>query len=96
MGPKDLERHVETKERHEEEQAIKKGRGALASNFEKLKAEKFGQKEDMKDEAMLEWVELNKQLHIDRNTGKPYHITSAEKTKAIFLENPMVPIGNIA
>ena len=62
--------------------------------FEKLKREKLGTKvNEASDEAMLEWIELNKQLSIDRETGRPYHVTTADKTKAIFMENPLVPIG---
>ena len=94
MGTKDQERCEETKQKCEEETAIKKEKRSLESNFEKLKNEKFGKKEEMKDEAMLEWIELNKQLNIDQNTGKPYHVTSGDKTKAVFLDNPLVPIGN--
>lgn len=95
MGPKDPDRKEETNVRHEEEKEIKTGKSKLDSHFEKLKTEKFGKKEDMNDADMLEWIDLSRQLNIDRSTGKPYHVTPWDKTKAIFIDNPLVPIGNI-
>ena len=94
MGPKDLERIEDNKAERLEEKENKSNR-----RFEELKnekiAEKFGKKEQFTDEAMLEWIELNKQLRIDQDTGKPYadKVTASDKSKSMFMENPLVPIG---
>ena len=95
MGPKDLERIEENKAERLVEKENKANR-----RFEELKnekiAEKFGKKDQPSDEAMLEWIELNKQLRIDKDTGKPYadRVTASDKSKSMFLENPLIPIGN--
>ena len=96
MGPKDLERHLETKERHEEEKGKEKqNHESHTKRFEKLKAEKFGKKEDMSSAEMLEWIDLNKQIRFDTNTGKPYEITASDKAKEMIFKNPLIPLGNI-
>ena len=95
MGSKDTERHEESRAEGQEQRELKKGRHIIDTNFEKLKAEKFGTKEEPNSDAsMLEWIELNKQLQINKDTGRPYNMTTTEKSKAMFFENPLVPIGN--
>merc|ERR1712018_213551 len=87
MGPKDLERIEDNRAERLEEKENKSNR-----RFEELKnekiAEKFGKKEQFTDEAMLEWIELNKQLRIDQDTGKPYadKVTASDKSKSMILD----------
>ena len=83
MGPNDLARIEENK---------------AERKFEEIKnkklAEKYGEEKKMSDEAMLEWIDLNKQLQRDRE-GNLYsdQVTAAGKSKSMFLENPLIPIG---
>ena len=94
MGNKDIERHEESKAEGLERMERKKEKHAYETDFEKLKAEKFGKKEEQKPEiTQLEWIELNKQLHLDPDTGKPYNMSAGEKSKQVFFDHPMVPIG---
>lgn len=97
MGTKDVEQPQEVKVEQNEKSVLKKDRPKADVEFERLKNEKFGTKENENaDAAMLEWVELNRQLQIDRDTGRPYAVTSWDKTKGVFLDNPLVPLGLIA
>lgn len=97
MGPQDAEKLAENKANRQFEKE-KDNVDKAAKRFEELKnkkiAEKFGKEEQMSDQAMLEWIDLNRQLQFDR-TGKPFDdkITASHKTKSVFLENPLVPIG---
>ena len=52
-------------------------------------------KTSLTDKELEEWINLNEQLHIDQSTGKLYreNIGPYEKFKAMFLTNPLVPIG---
>ena len=52
------------------------------TEFEKKKREKLGLKKGEPAESdMLEWIDLQKQLQVDRDTGKSYVTTPWEKTK---------------
>ena len=83
MGPNDLARIEENK---------------AERKFEEIKnkkmSEKYGEKQQMSDEAMLEWIDLNKQLQRDRD-GNLYsdQVTATKKSKAMFVENPLIPLG---
>ena len=52
-------------------------------------------KEDKSSPEMQEWIELNRQLHIDQSTGKRYqeNIGPFERFMVMFRENPLVPVG---
>ena len=97
MGPQDAEKLAENKANRQFEKE-KDNVDKAAKRFEELKnqklAEKFGKDAQMSNQAMLEWIDLNKQLQFDR-TGKPFDdkITASQKTRSVFLENPLVPIG---
>ena len=93
MGPKDVERHEESKAEGQEQRALKM-QDRFTTEFEKKKREKLGLKKvEPAESEMLEWIDLQKQLQIDRDTGKSYVTTPWEKTKGVFLDNPLVPIG---
>ena len=93
MGPKDVERLEESKAEGQEQRALKM-QDRFATEFEKKKREKMGLKKGEPAESdMLEWIDLQKQLQIDRDTGKSYITTPWEKTKGVFLDNPLVPLG---
>ena len=93
MGPKDIERHEESKAEGQEQRALKM-QDRFTTEFEKKKREKLGLKKvEPAESEMLEWIDLQKQLQIDRDTGKSYVTTPWEKTKGVFLDNPLVPIG---
>ena len=83
MGPNELARIEENKAERQFE-ALKN----------KKMAAKFGEKQEMTDEAMLEWIDLNKQLQRDRD-GNLYsdQVTAAGKSRSMFLENPLIPLG---
>ena len=83
MGPNDLARIEENKAQRKFEEIKNKKMG-----------EKFGEKQQMSDEAMLEWIDLNKQLQRDRD-GNLYsdQVTAAAKSKSMFVENPLIPLG---
>ena len=97
MGPQDAEKLAENRADRQLEKE-KDNVDKAAKRFEELKnqklAEKFGKDEQMSNQAMLEWIDLNKQLQYDRS-GKPFDdkITASQKTRSVFLENPLVPIG---
>ena len=93
MGPKDVERHEESKAEGQEQRALKM-QDRFSTEFEKKKREKLGLKKvEPAESDMLEWIDLQKQLQIDRDTGKSYVTTPWEKTKGVFLDNPLVPLG---
>ena len=93
MGPKDVERHEESKAEGQEQRALKI-QDRFTTEFEKKKREKLGLKKvEPAESDMLEWIDLQKQLQVDRDTGKSYVTTPWEKTKGVFLDNPLVPLG---
>ena len=93
MGPKDVERHEESKAEGQEQRALKM-QDRFSTEFEKKKREKLGLKKvEPAESDMLEWIDLQKQLQVDRDTGKSYVTTPWEKTKGVFLDNPLVPLG---
>ena len=98
MGPEDERRHQQNIAEIEGRKA-ERTRTKAEIKFEKLKNEaeekKFGKKQhkEMTDADMLEWIELNKQLQFNSETGKPHVETASDKFKRKFGENPMVPIG---
>ena len=97
MGTRDEELIQQNKVEGTEKRAVEKTRRKAEVEFERLKneaEEKMGIKHKaMSDADMLEWVELNKQLQINRETGKPYVETYSDKFKRKFGENPLVPVG---
>ena len=97
MGPAD-EKRLQQNIVEIEKKAAERTKTKAEIKFEKLKneaEEKMGKKRNnaMTDADMLEWIELNKQLQVSRETGKPYVETATNKFKRKFGENPMIPIG---
>ena len=97
MGPAD-EKRLQQNIVEIEKKAAERTKTKAEIKFEKLKneaEEKMGKKQskEMTDDDMLEWIELNKQLQVSRETGKPYLETAADKFKRKFGENPFIPIG---
>ena len=97
MRTRDEERIEQNKLEGTEMRAAEKTQRKAEVEFKRLKneaEEKMGIKRKvMSDADMLEWVELNKQLQINRETGKPYVETYSDKFKRKFGENPLVPVG---
>ena len=94
MGSQDSEQNPRVKYEQDEKIALKTHRLKADKEFERLKNEKLGRKEnETSDAAKLEWIELSRELQIDKDTGRPYHLTTAEKSRKLFIENPLIPLG---
>ena len=98
MGPNDAVRLEENKAERAAEK-LQKVENNRKLSFEELKekkfAEKYGEPKKMtEDEAMLEWIDLNKQLQRDRE-GNPFrdNVTGGDKFKHMLWQNPLIPIG---
>merc|ERR1712062_381185 len=65
--------------------------GEIIKKFDEIQEQKHGKKEILVDE--FEWIELNKQLSINRESGKRHQETANEKLMRKVSENPLVPIG---
>jgi len=64
----------------------------LKKKFQEMQEAKHRKKSDiLVDE--FEWIELNKQLSVDRQTGVKHQETPNEKLMRKFKENPLIPLG---
>jgi len=64
----------------------------LKKKFQEMQEAKHGKREELKIDE-FEWIELNKQLEVDRNSGKRHQETPNEKLIRKFKENPLIPMG---
>jgi len=61
---------------------------AITKNHEKV----FGKQEFSE----MDWIKLNQEISVDRDTGKYYDETNSEKFNRKFGNNPFILIGSVA
>eukprot|EP00092_Neocalanus_flemingeri_P005033 GFUD01005413.1.p1 GENE.GFUD01005413.1~~GFUD01005413.1.p1 ORF type:complete len:140 (-),score=55.02 GFUD01005413.1:92-511(-) len=65
----------------------------LKQKFSEIQQKKHGKKEEIQIDE-FEWINLNKEIAINRESGKKHAQESAnEKLTRKFKENPLIPIG---
>jgi len=63
----------------------------LKQKFKEMQKQKENKKEIDIDE--FEWIKLNQELAINRESGKKHQESANEKLMRKFKENPLIPIG---
>jgi len=63
----------------------------LKQKFKEIQKQKDNKKEIDIDE--FEWIKLNQELAINRESGKKHQESANEKLMRKFKENPLIPIG---
>eukprot|EP00090_Calanus_glacialis_P044850 TRINITY_DN8044_c0_g1_i1.p1 TRINITY_DN8044_c0_g1~~TRINITY_DN8044_c0_g1_i1.p1 ORF type:complete len:136 (-),score=47.76 TRINITY_DN8044_c0_g1_i1:144-551(-) len=64
----------------------------LKQKFSEIQQKKAGKKEDIQIDE-FEWIKLNQELAINRESGKKHQESGNEKLMRKFKENPLIPIG---
>jgi len=65
----------------------------LKAEYKKIQESKRPKNEDTIEVDEFEWVQLNKELLLNRDSGKPHKERPQEKLIRKFSENPLIPIG---
>ena len=65
----------------------------IKAEYKRLQDKKRAKNKENIEVDEFEWIQLNKELAVNRDTGKKHQEASSEKLVRKFKENPFLPIG---